>query len=109
MSESVINVPGAAADLQELIEFAGTYNGYQRFCSNPGELEALFADVERLYFDEGLISDALQVDYLRAWLFMLFRRDYFTGSAGNPDELELWRMLIGLIADKSGGTVPLLE
>lgn len=104
----LITVPNKAASLKELIEFAVTYNGYERICSNPSEYEALFAYVERLYFDQGLISEALQVDYLRAWLFMLYRRDYFTGSASNPDELQLWRMLISLIADKSGGTVPVL-
>jgi hypothetical protein len=39
---------------------------------------------------------------------MLYRRDYFTGSASNPDDLEVWRILTRLIAEKSGGTVPVI-
>jgi hypothetical protein len=89
MSEFV-KVPSPDASLDALIRFAGTYNGYARFCSNPNEYESLFSIVERRYFDSKEISDSLGVDYLRAWLFLLYRRDYFTTSAEDPDELALW-------------------
>ena len=107
MNELVV-VPSAEAAFSELIVFAGTYNGYTRICSNPNEYESLFSVVERRYFDSKEISDSLGVDYLRAWLFLLYRRDYFTNSSENPDEFALWGRLVERIAEKSGGFVPIL-
>lgn len=107
MTELVV-VPASNATFSELIRFAGTYNGYARFCSNPNEYESLFSMVERRYFDTKNISDSLGVDYLRAWLFLLYRRDYFTNSAEDPDECALWGLLVERIAEKSGGSVPRL-
>ena len=107
MNEIVV-VPSAEATFGELILFASTYNGYTRFCSNPNEYESLFSVVERRYFDSKEISDSLGVDYLRAWLFLLYRRDYFSNSSEDPDEFALWGLLVERIAEKSGGSVPVL-
>lgn len=107
--DSFVVVPSRDAPFIEFAKFAGTYNGYSRFCSNPNEYESLFAAAEKRYFDSNEISDSLGVDYLRAWLFLLYRRDYFTNSSDNPDEFALWGLLVERIADKSGGTVPVLE
>ena len=107
MTERVV-VPASDATFSELIAFASTYNGYTRFCSNPNEYESLFSGVERRYFDSKEVSGSLGVDYLRAWLFLLYRRDYVTNSAEDADEFALWGLLVERIAEKSGGSVPLL-
>ena len=107
MSELIL-VPSAEATFSELIVFASTYNGYTRFCSDPNEYESLFSLVERRYFDSKEIPDSLGADFLRAWLFLLYRRDYFTNSAADPDEFALWALLVQRIAEKSGGSVPVL-
>jgi hypothetical protein len=107
MTELVV-VPSPDAAFIEFAKFASTYNGYTRFCSNANEYESLFSLVEKRYFENKEISDSLGVDYLRAWLFLLYRRDYFTNSSDNPDEFALWGLLMERIAEKSGGTVPLL-
>lgn len=108
MNTPLLLVPGPASSKSDLIVFAATYNGYTRICSNPNEYESLFSLVERRYFDSKEISDSLGVDYLRAWLFLLYRRDYFTNSSDNPDEDALWGLLVERIAMKSGGNVPIL-
>lgn len=104
----LVAVPSTDASFTELIAFAATYDGYTRFCSNPNEYESLFSLVEKQYFDRKEISASLGVDYLRAWLFLLYRRDYFTNSSDDPDEFALWGLLVERIAEKSGGTVPLM-
>lgn len=104
-----LGVPSPHASMSELISFASTYNGYTRFCSDPNEYEALVAGVEGRYFDGEGISESLGIDYLRAWLFLLYRRDYFTNSSENPDEFALWGLLVERIAEKSGGFVPRLS
>jgi hypothetical protein len=96
-----MKVPAPDAPIIELIRFAASYNAYERFCSEPNRLEEFFASTAREYRETGEISDALGVDFLRAWLFLLFRQDYWS----SPDEYgrddELWRLIVARIAEKT--------
>lgn len=101
-----IDVPKHGASMTELAVFASTYNGYERFCSDTHQYEKFFSEVERRYFDQGSISDDLGLDFLRAWLFLVYRRDHMGGSSREQD--ELWRLLVMVIRLKSGGRVLVL-
>lgn len=109
-----VEVPGPRADKQSLIEFASTYNGYDRLNSDASELQRLFQPFEAEFQNTGRVSPSLGLDLLRGWLFALFRQDYFSGGidwteTGNAWLERLWRAITREIADKSAGRVLLLE
>jgi hypothetical protein len=96
-----MKVPAPDTPIFELIKFAASYNAYERFCSEPNRLEEFFASTAREYRETGEISDALGVDFLRAWLFLLFRQDYWSSPGGYGRDDELWRLIVARIAEKT--------
>ena len=101
MDQGQVKVPTPDAPIVDLIRFASSYNAHERFCSDPNRLEDFFASTKREYCETGEVSDALGVDFLRAWLFLLFRQDYWS----SPDEYgrddDLWRLIVARIAEKT--------
>ena len=95
-----LKVPSPDAPIIDLIRFAASYNAYERFCSDPNQLEEFFSPTQRKYRETGQVSEALGVDFLRAWLFLLFRQDYWS----SPDEYgradDLLRLIVARIAGK---------
>lgn len=107
MKIRLVLVPPFDAPLQEILEFAATYNGYERFIDEPRILQEFFESSDREYRNTGRINPYLGLDFLRAWLFLLYRVDHVGGGSDGDfsEPYNLWRSIVERINDLSGGQV----
>jgi len=101
VDKNQMKVPAPDAPIVDLIRFAASYNAYERFCSDPNQLEEFFGPILRKYRENGQVCDALGVDFLRAWLFLLFRQDYWSSPDDYGRDDALWRLIVARIAGKT--------
>jgi len=97
-----VRVPGAAASIDEVISFAGTYNAYELVASEPARLERLVLPIYEDLAQSGRAPDWLGLDLARAVLFYAYRADRFAGGYGPYAPM---RTLVEHIASISGGWV----
>lgn len=63
------------------IEWAATYNGYDRLCGGSNDLyDKVLQPAMEEYRQTGRVPSWCGVDLLRGWAFYLFRADYFLGG-----------------------------
>lgn len=100
-------MPSSDSILQDLIDFAATYNGYERFIAEPIILQDLFENYSREYRSTSRINSDLGLDFLRAWLFLLYREDRHSGGSDDDfsEPYNLWRSIVARINILSGGQV----
>ncbi len=65
---------------QLLIEWAHTYNGYERLAAGPGELFELLAPLRHEFDQHGMVPDWAGIDLLRGWAFYLVRAHRHSGG-----------------------------
>lgn len=96
-----IDVPSPDADLPTIMDFALTYNGYNRFEGNLGE----FANIARQWWAR-LGQTPWDVDSLRAALFYEQRRHRHLESTPSASDMEYLRAVIASIRVKAGDQLP---
>ncbi len=79
---SAHQVPSREGSIQEILEFADTYNAYERLAAEPEQLDRLlgpiYAEIER----SSAVPGWVRIDLARALLFYAYRRDHFGGGFG---------------------------
>lgn len=70
-----------------LIEWAHTYNGYERLAGGPGDLWELVRPLHEEFERTGMIPEWAGVDLLRGWAFYLVR-SHRHGGAYEPLYVE---------------------
>lgn len=95
-------VPGPDATIEELLEFAGTYNAYEVFARTPNDLERIALPIYNEIARENQVPDWVGLDLARAVLFYAYRADHFGGGYG---PYEPMRLLVDAIRQMSGGMV----
>jgi hypothetical protein len=73
--------PDPDGTIEAIIDFASTYNAYERWADEPDHLEALLAPVLAEWDRAGTIPAWAGTDTLRALLFLEQRSDYFDGGS----------------------------
>lgn len=77
-----ITVPAAGASIDDVLEFASTFNAYELIASEPRELEALAWPIYDEVLRTGTVPDWVRVDLARMVLFYAYRADHFAGGYG---------------------------
>lgn len=92
-------------DEQVLIDWAHSYNGYERIAASPEHLAAVIRPVADEYERRGMIPEWAGVDLLRAWAFYLARAHRF-GDSGCPlaEELPQFTAIVSAIKSHSAST-----
>lgn len=67
---------------QLFIEWAHTYNGYERLAAGPGKLYELLAPLRHEFDQQGSVPDWAGIDLLRGWAFYLVRAHRHSGGYG---------------------------
>lgn len=80
--EPPLVVPTDGASFVEVLEFAATFNAYERWASEPHELDRLLEPIRREWSATQRIPLWVGVDALRALLFLEYRMDYMEGGGG---------------------------
>jgi hypothetical protein len=97
----LIEVPGPDADLPTIMDFALTYNGYQRFDGPLGE----FANTARNFWTR-LGQMPWDLDSLRAALFYEQRRHRHLENTPSSTDMDYLHALISAIRMKAGDQLP---
>ncbi len=97
-----VQVPGSGATIEQLLDFAGTYNAYEVFARTPNDLERIVMPIYNDIARSDQVPDWLGIDLARAVLFYAYRSDYFGGGYG---PYEPMRTLVDAIRQMSGGWV----
>ena len=66
--------------VQELLDFAATYDGYGYFAAEPEQLQRLVGGVYDEIVNSLAVPDWVRIDLARATLFYAYRADYFAGG-----------------------------
>jgi hypothetical protein len=109
-----IAVPDPNSPQELLIEFAASYNAYKYISENSRTLQGIYQPFEDDFRRESALDESLGIDFMRGWLFLLHRIDYFNGGSDWKDTDNawldrLWRELVYSIGIKSKGKVPVKE
>src|SRR4051812_47718815 len=102
MTIQFVDCPPEECAVSDLLEFALTYNGYERLAHDPEHLGRLVAPVVRELEKSGPPPDWAQLDLLRGTLFFLQRRTHHWGEVP-PDEEQRMRTLVGRIREAARG------
>lgn len=102
VGDAFVPVPGSGASVEQLLEFAGTYNAYEVFARTPNDLERIAAPIYDQIARSCEVPDWLGIDLARAVLFYAYRADRFGGGYG---PYEPMRSLVHAIQQMSGGWV----
>ncbi|MBI4932901.1 MAG: DUF1643 domain-containing protein [Actinobacteria bacterium] len=97
-----VRVPESSGPVEQLLEFAATYNAYETFARTPNELERIVMPIYDAISRSGQVPDWLGIDLARAVLFCAYRADHFGGGYG---PYEPMRTLVEAIRQMSGGWV----
>ena len=102
-SPNPVPVPEPGASVQEVLEFARTYNAYEHLADDPGELERLLGGLYGEISRSMTIPGWVRLDLARARsLFYAYRIDYFAGASGPYEPMF---ELVDRIRVLSGGSV----
>lgn len=101
--EGFVAVPGPQASVEEILEFAGTYEAYEFVADDPAQLDALLGGVYRDIAESLEVPEWVRLDLARAVLFLAYRSDYFAGGGGPYEPMFA---LVERIRTLSGGRVP---
>lgn len=102
--EAWVQVPGPAASVEDVLEFAGTYDAYAFFADQPDQLQRLVGGVYDEIARSLVVPDWVRLDLARAVLFYAYRMDYFAGGGGPYEPMAA---LVNCIRYLSGGWVML--
>jgi len=102
VGDNPVRVPGAGGSIDELLEFAGTYNAYELFAQTPNDLERITKPIYDDIARSGQVPEWIGIDLARAVLFYAYRADHFGGGYG---PYEPMRSLVDAIRQMSGGWV----
>ena len=83
------------------IDWAASYNAYDRLAGGPNELSALLEPLRAEYRRSGRIPEWCGVDLLRGWAFLLYREDYFDGGGSLSAE---WQAVLSAVRDHDQAT-----
>jgi hypothetical protein len=97
-----VTVPSANSSIDEVLQFASTYNAYELISSEPNELEALVGPIYDEVLRTGSVPKWVQVDLARAVLFYAYRADHFAGGYGPYEPMHA---LVTRIRQLSNGLV----
>lgn len=97
-----VDVPEPSVPVEEILQFAASYNGYDLFAQDPGELERIAFPIYDHIRRHGVVPEWLRVDLARAVLFYAYRADYFSGGFG---PYEPMRTLVEWIRRTTDGRV----
>lgn len=100
--DGLVEVPEVGASVEELLEFAATYDGYEYFAADPQHLGRLVGGIYDEIVKSSAVPDWVRVDLARATLFYAYRADHFGGGYG---PYEPTAMLVEHIRRLSGGWV----
>ena len=84
-------IPGPDCTFEAILEFAATYDAYQRIGRDPEHLSAMYEPIRAEWDHSGIFPDWMGVDLLRGLLFLMYREDHFGGPMGSlsdEDEVE---------------------
>jgi len=87
--------PLSSGPRQRELDWALTYDAYQRLADSPSELEQLLRGVRRSFYAEGAVPEWCGIDLLRGWAFYLVRDDHFGATM---DEQE-WAGVLQALRD----------
>jgi hypothetical protein len=97
-----MRVPDAGASVQQLLDFAATYDAYEHFAAEPAQLQRLVGGVYDEIVTSLAVPDWVRVDLARAVLFYAYRADYFAGGYGPYEPMAV---VVEHIRRLSGGWV----
>lgn len=92
------SVPGPEASVEEMLEFAATYDAYERLAAEPESLDRLLWPIYSEIEQTSEVPVWVRIDLARALLFYAYRRDHFAGGYGPYGPM---RALLGRIRDLS--------
>jgi hypothetical protein len=72
-------VPGTDAPWGQISSYAKTYDAYERWVGDLGQLSEMLRPIHEDFQISGEIAPNLGEDLLRAWLFVLVRQARFVG------------------------------
>lgn len=102
--ETWIQVPQRDAPVEDLLQFAGTYDAYEFFASEPDRLQHLLGAVYEEIARSLVVPEWVRLDLARAVLFYAYRLDYFGGGGGPYEPMA---ELVDHIRVLSAGSVTL--
>jgi len=102
--ETWIRIPQRDAPVEDLLDFAGTYNAYEFFATEPDRLQHLLGDLYEEIARSLVVPEWVRLDLARAVLFYAYRLDYFSGGVGPSEPMA---ELVDRIRVLSGGSVTL--
>ena len=79
---------------QDVVDWAHTYDAYQRLAASPFALDRLLAGVREAFATNGAVPDWCGVDLLRGWAFFLARADRQAGGGTLGTE---WAAVLGAL------------
>ena len=80
----------------EELEWALTYNAYERLADDPNILGLLLSPLRESFRTEGYVPGWCGVDLLRGWAFYLAREDHFAGGGTLGRE---WQAVLSAIRE----------
>lgn len=98
-----VPVPTPDASVEDVLEFAGTYNAYEHLANDAGQLERLLGGLYAEISGSSTVPGWVRLDLARALLFYAYRVDYFAGGGGPYEPMFA---LVDRIRALSGGSVP---
>ena len=87
--------------VEEVLQFAASYNAYEVFAQEPAELERIAYPIYDDIARDGRMPEWVRVDLAPAVLFYAYRSDYFSGGYG---PYEPMRTRVDRIRQLSGGS-----
>jgi hypothetical protein len=72
-------IPSTGCNFDEILEFAITYNGYDRIAGSPEALLDLYEPIRKKWKESGRLPDWAGLDLLRGLLFLMAREDHMAG------------------------------
>lgn len=103
----LIRSPGPAASLQELQEFALSYNAYRRIADSPERLLQVVRPVIRALDASKSIPAWVGMDLLRAAMFFVQRRARATEYGSPSPEVERHYQLLARRISELAGSEPI--
>jgi len=81
-------IPEPGCSYEQIIEFAATYDGYERIAASPERLGEVCEPIRKEWRQAGVLPDWPGIDLLRGLLFLMYREDRHGGPMGYLDEAE---------------------
>jgi hypothetical protein len=95
-ASGTVSCPGADAPLDNLLGFAGSYDGYRRLGGDPSALQGIVEPVLRELETSETIPDWAGLDLLRGTLFFIARQTRLWGDVP-PEQERHMRLLVAAI------------